>query len=66
MGVEAKHEEECQMVRIPERLEALTANFVMRSGIHEDENEKHEMASDTTRLVIMYLNRRLLPNLCII
>lgn len=53
MGVKADHEEECEVMGIPESFEALVANLVMGGGIHEDHDEKHEVACDTTCLSIM-------------
>ena len=43
MGVETDHEEERKVVRVPESLEALVADLVVRSGVHEEHDEKHEM-----------------------
>ena len=64
MGVETDHEEECEVVGIPEGLEALVADLVVCRGIHEDHDEKHEMTSDTARLVVMDLQGDFRPDLC--
>ena len=39
VSVEADHEEECQVVGIPERLETLLANFCVASAVHQDHDE---------------------------
>lgn len=51
--VEADHEEERQVVSIPERFETLLANFCMGGTVHDDHDEEHDMASDTTRLAVV-------------
>ena len=51
-------------MRIPECFETLTADLVMGSCIHKDNDEEHEVASDTTRLVIVDLNCCLWSNFC--
>ena len=38
MGIQTNHEEEREVVRIPEGLETLVANLVVGSGIHEEHN----------------------------
>ena len=53
MGVETEHEEERKVVRVPESLEALIANLVVRSGVHEEHDEEHEVAGDASRLGVM-------------
>lgn len=55
--VEADHEEERQVMSIPECLKTLPTDFHMRGGIHEDHNEQHYMASDTSRLAIVHIDR---------
>ena len=62
MGIEAEHEEECQVVGIPEHLKALLSNPGMGSGIHDEHDEEHEVAGDSTRLSIVYLKSSLLSN----
>ena len=44
VGIQADHEEESQMVGVPEGLEALLADLVVRSTVHQDHDEEHEMA----------------------
>ncbi len=51
--VEADHKEERQVVSVPERLEALLANFCVGGTVHEDHDEQHDMASDTARLAVV-------------
>lgn len=46
------------MVGIPERLEGLLPNLVMCSRIHQKHAEKHHMAGDATRLLVVDLNSR--------
>ena len=53
MRVEADHKEERQVVSVPERLEALLANFCVGGTVHEDHDEQHDMASDTARLAVV-------------
>lgn len=65
MSVETEHEKESQMVRVPECLKALSADFVMGSCIHQNNDEEHEVAGDTTRLVVVNCNGCLRPNLYI-
>ena len=55
--VEADHEEERQMMSIPERLKTLLTYFRMGGGVHEDHNEQHYMASNTSRLAVVDINR---------
>ena len=53
MGIEPNHEEESQVMRVPERLETLVADLVVSSCVHENHDEQHEVASNTTSLRIM-------------
>ena len=53
MGVQADHEEESQMVGVPKGLEALLADLVVRSAVHQDHDEEHEVARDTTSLGVV-------------
>lgn len=39
VSVETDHEEECEMMRIPKGLEALVADLVVGSGVHEKHDE---------------------------
>lgn len=63
VGKETDHEEECKMMGIPESLEALLTNFVVRGGIHEQQDQKHEMTRYSSRLCIVDLKSCLLPHL---
>jgi hypothetical protein len=58
---ESNHEEERQMVSVPECLKALLADLVMSRGIHEHHDEQHEMTSDASRLGVVDLQSSLLP-----
>jgi hypothetical protein len=53
VSVEAEHEKEGEVMRIPERFKALGADFVMSSGVHEDQNEEHEVARNTAWLRVV-------------
>lgn len=57
MHIQADHEEKRQVVRVPERLEALVADRVVGGGIHEYHDEEQEVARDTTGLRIVYVQR---------
>jgi hypothetical protein len=62
--VEADHEEEREVVRVPERLEALGPDLVVRGRVHENHDEQHEVTGDATRLGVVDLLRELLADLC--
>lgn len=64
MGVEADHEEEREMVSVPEGLEALVSDFVVSGRVHEDHDEEHEVACDTASLSVVNIQRPLRTNLC--
>ena len=64
MGVETNHEEEREVVRVPEGLEALVADLVMRGGIHEDHNQEHEVAADASCLLVVNVQREARTDLC--
>lgn len=63
MRVESDHEEEREMMGVPKRLEALLADLLMSRRVHEDKDEKHEMAGDAARLGVVNLLGGDLPNL---
>lgn len=65
VSVQADHEEKRKVMGVPEGLEALCANLVMGSGIHQEHDEEHEMARNTARLRIVDLESKLRPDLCI-
>lgn len=62
MGVEAQHEEESEVVSVPEDLESLLANFGVGSGVHQDHDEQHKVTSDSTWLFIVDIEGGLLAN----
>lgn len=64
MRVEANHEKECEVVGVPEGLKALVADLVVRSCVHEDHDEQHEMASNAAGLRVMNVKGSLRTNLC--
>lgn len=51
------------MVGIPKCLEALLADLVVRSSIHEQHTQKHNVPGDASWLGVVDLDRRHLPNL---
>ena len=53
VSIEANHEEEGEVVGIPERFETLGTDLVMCGRVHQNHDEKHEVASDTTWLGIV-------------
>lgn len=81
VGEKTEHEEERKVVGVPERLEALLANFVMRGAVHQNlrkismcsvdacglayHDEEHDMAGEASGLGVVDLQRGLGPNLCI-
>ena len=62
--VEADHEEEREVVRVPEGLETLVANLVVSRGVHEDHDQKHEVPRDASSLLIVNVEGDLGPDLC--
>lgn len=63
MGVEAEHEEECEVVGVPEGFEALLADGGVRSAVHHNHDKKHEVTSNASWLSVMDLKGGLLSNL---
>jgi len=63
MRVKSNHEEEREVMCIPECLEALIANFPVCRRIHQHDDEKHEVASDASGLRIMDLQSVFLTDL---
>lgn len=61
--VQSEHEEECKMVGVPKHLERLLSDLLMSSGVHEEHDEKHEVARETASLGVMNLEGYLLANL---
>ena len=64
MGVETDHEEERKVVRVPESLEALVADLVVRGRVHEHHDEQHEVAGDAARLPVVNILGSFDANLC--
>jgi hypothetical protein len=62
MREEADGEKESQVMRVPECLKALLANFLMRERIHDHHYQEHEVACDATRLGVVNLQSCLWPN----
>jgi hypothetical protein len=63
MGVQADHKEESQVVSIPECLETLITNFVVGGRIHKKHDEQHEVARNSTRLMVVNFDGGLLSHL---
>jgi hypothetical protein len=63
VGVEGEEERDEQMVRVPERLERLLPDTVMRRCVHQEHAQEHHVAGNTTRLNVVDLHRRDWPNL---
>lgn len=53
VGVETDHEEEGEMMSVPKRLEALLADFVVRSAVHDNHDEEHDMSGYSGRLAVV-------------
>lgn len=64
MAIETEHEEEREVVRIPEGLEALVADLVVRRGIHEEHNQEHKMAGDASCLLVVNVQGEDRTDLC--
>ena len=63
MGIQANHEEEREMMCIPEGFEALGAYLVVSGRVHQDHQKQHEMACNATSLCVMDLKRNLCSDL---
>ena len=62
MSVKAEHKKERKVMSVPECFEALGADFVMRGGVHEDQDEEHEVAGNATRLCVVNVEGLLRPD----
>lgn len=56
VSVHSQHEGDEQVVSVPERLEGLLANSVVRSCVHEKHAEKHNVARNATGLGVVDLD----------
>ena len=65
MGVKSEHEEECEVMGVPEGLEALVTNLVVGGRVHYEHDKQHEVASDATGLFVVDVLRGKLADLCI-
>jgi hypothetical protein len=63
MGVESEQEWNEQMMGVPERLERLLANLMVRSGVHEKHAKEHDMACDASSFCVVNLDSGGFPNL---
>lgn len=50
---QTEHEKECQVMCVPKCLKALIANLPVGGRVHENHDEEHEMASDSSRLLVV-------------
>ena len=55
VGVQAQHEGNEQVVGVPESLERLLPDTVVRGSVHEQHTEEHDVAGDSTRLCVVDL-----------
>ena len=65
VGIKGDHEEECEVMGVPERLEALAADLMMGGRVHDNHDEQHEVTSDATSLFVMDILCGNLTDLCI-
>lgn len=66
MRVHAEKKWNEQVVSVPERLERLLPYPVMRSRVHEQHTEKHDVPSDSTCLGVVDLKSDLWPDLALL
>jgi len=57
--IKGNHEKESQVMCVPEGLETLITNLLVRSRVHNGHHKKHEMIGNSTSLRIVNLNREL-------
>jgi hypothetical protein len=65
VGIQTDHEEEREMVRVPECLEALGPDLVVGGAVHENHDEQHEVTRYSSRLVVVDVDRGLLADFCV-
>lgn len=61
--VKSDEEEERKVMCVPEGLEALVADLAVRRRVHEEHDEEHEVAGDTTWLRVVDVECSLLTDL---
>jgi hypothetical protein len=66
VGVQGEEEGNEQVVDVPERLEGLLPDAVVRGRVHQKHAQKHHMASDAARLGIVDLHSRHWANLSLL
>jgi hypothetical protein len=64
VGVKGDHEEEREVVGVPEGLKTLAANLVVGGCVHDEHDKQHEVTSDATGLFVVYVLRGNLTDLC--
>ena len=63
MGVHAQEKRNEEVMRVPERLEGLFSNLRMRSCVHEEHAQQHDVSGDTAGLGVVNLHTRLRSHL---
>ena len=53
VGVESDHEEECEVVGVPESLKTLVADLVVGGRVHDEHDEQHEVTGNATSLFVV-------------
>ena len=62
--VKTDEEEERKVMGVPEGLEALVTDLVVRRGIHEDHDEEHEVTANASCLRVVDVEREFGTDLC--
>jgi hypothetical protein len=55
MGIQADHEEESEVMSVPECLEALSSNFLVGGAVHQDHDEQEGVTGDAAWLSVVNL-----------
>jgi hypothetical protein len=63
VGVHAQQERNEEVVSVPEGLERLLSNPVMRSGVNQKHAEQHDVSSNATSFCVVNLKRNLRTDL---
>lgn len=63
VGIHGEEEWDEEVMCVPEGLERLLTDAGVRSGVHEEHTQEHDMAGDATSLGIVDLYRKLWSNL---
>lgn len=65
MTVNTNHEEERKVVSVPESLETLLTNLAVSGTIHQNHDQEHEMATDSSGLGVVDIQSDLFADLCV-